>query len=361
MPGTMRELSPSKRTGERRWELRVFIGRDPARTVRDDAGRVIQQGPPVHRSKVFTGGKRAAQRALEEFVKDVREEEAGAVVGTGATVGRLLDEWMARYVERHRARATIETYKVHVDKHIRPALGKIRLSQLTAYDVDGYLQALEAKGLSAGTIKLDYSILSGALSQAVSWGWIKTNPAKNARVRAAVKTDAPVLNVGALRDLYWAAAEDDPDMAMTIALAALTGCRRGELCGLQWGDVDWDRQCLKVTRAWVPGAGGQHLTTTKTGKGRTVFVGAEGAALLSRYYDAKRDLLGHDPAPVGWLLSLDGGVTPMRAKTLTEYVTKLGRKTGIKVHVHSLRHFASTALKIGDVAPDASFDTVRDR
>ena len=87
------------------------------------------------------------------------------------------------------------------------------------------------------------------------------------------------------------ALEDDPDIAVTIALAALTGCRRGELCGLQWSDVDWDRQCLKVERAWVPGQG-QHLTTTKTGKGRTVYLGTAGAAILEGYRESKRELPG---------------------------------------------------------------------
>ena len=43
MSGTSRELTPSKKDGQQRWELRVFVGRDPAKTVRDpDTGRVTK-------------------------------------------------------------------------------------------------------------------------------------------------------------------------------------------------------------------------------------------------------------------------------------------------------------------------------
>jgi integrase len=55
-------------------------------------------------------------------------------------------------------------------------------------------------------------------------------------------------------------------------------------------------------------------------------------------------MLGHEPAADGWLLSLDGGDTPLRAKTLTEYITALGRRTKIPVRLHSLRHFRATEL-----------------
>src|SRR5579883_3170004 len=278
MSGTMRERPP----GSMRWELRAYVGRDP------------ETGRPRQVSRTFHGGKREARRALDSLVSQVA---AGTVkVGTTATVGRLLDEWMARYVERHRARATIETYRVHVEKYLKPGLGHIRLSKLDAYVLDRYFEDLERVAkLAPSTVRLDHAILSGALSQAVDWGWIEANPAKRARLRAVRKPAAPALTVEQVRDLYWAATEVDPDMATAIAMAALTGCRRGELLGLRWDDLDWERGSLRVERQWVPGAGGQHLEdATKTGGGRTVFVGAEGLAILQRYWDEKRALIGRE-------------------------------------------------------------------
>ena len=342
MAGTLRELSPSKQDGSRRWEMRVYVGRDPNRTVRDESGKVVKQGPPVHRSKVFIGGKRAAGKALEKFVKKVRKSEAASVVGTTATLGSLFDKWLANLERIGKARSTLETYRIHVEKHIRPALGSRRLNKLTAQDIDAYLGTLADKGLAPRTIKLDHAVLSGALAQAVEWGWLKANPAKKAQLQAA-NTEAPSISVEQVVQLYQAAlADEDPDMALAIVLGAITGCRRGELCGLRWDDLDWERSCLTVERAWVPGEGGQHLTTTKTGKGRKVFIGAAGVAQLDRYWELQQERTGTDPD--GWLLSYDGGTTPMRAKSMTEYVGRLAKRLKIPADFHTLRHFAATEL-----------------
>jgi len=343
MAGTLRELSPSKKEGSRRWEMRVFVGRDPDKTLKNAVGRVIKQGPPIYRSRVFVGGKRAASRALEGFVKEVRESEAKSVVGTTATVGKLLDEWLRNLERLGKAQSTLETYRTHVEKHIRPGLGSIRLDRLETHDVDSYLAQLDEKGLAPRTIKLDFSILSAALAQGVDWGWIRGNPAKRARLKSPGPAVDLALTSDQLRALYQAALAEDPDMAVTIALAAVTGCRRGELAGLRWEDLDVSRTSLRVQRAWVPGVGGQHLNeTTKTGKGRTVFVGADGVALLQRYREAKRVQLGREPQ--GWLLSYDGGVTEMRCKSMTEYVSRLANKLGVPAHFHTLRHWAATEL-----------------
>jgi integrase len=328
--GTIRERSPGV------FELRVYVGRDP------------ETGRPKQASRIFRGSKRGAGPALARFVTEVADGEVE--VRSTATVGHLLDEWMKRYVERHRARTTIDTYRVHVEKYIRPELGSIRLDKLDPYTLDRYFEDLEKVAkLSTSTVKLDHAIVSGALSQAVDWGWIKANPAKRARVREVRRESVLALSVEQLRDLYWGARANDEDMAMVIALAAFTGCRRGELCGLRWSDLDWQTGILTVDRAWVPGSGGQHLTTTKTGKGRRVFLGPEAVELVQAYYDGKRELLGTKPADDSWLLSYDGGDTPMRAKSLTAYVTNVGKKLKIPVRFHSLRHFASTELHAAGV------------
>lgn len=343
MSGTMRE----RPSGSKRWELRAYVGQDP------------ETGRPRQISRTFRGGKHEARKVLDALVHEVHE---GHHVGTTATFGKLLDEWLRNLERLGKAKTTLETYRTHVEKHIRPELGAIRLDKLTSYDLDRYFQKLETdKGLATATIKLNHAVISGALSQGVDWGWIKANPAKRARLRDTARTEAASLTVDQLRALYQAAVTEDEDMAVVIALAALTGCRRGELCGLRWDDVDWHRASLKVERAWVPSQGGQHLTTTKTTKGRTVFIGAVGVALLEAYRATKRELVGHDPE--GWLLSYDAGTTPMRAKTLTEYVMGLCRRlereareeleergedpataARYRVHFHSLRHFAATEL-----------------
>ena len=283
---------------------------------------------------------RLPRQCLDELVAEVR---AGKHVGTTATVGKLLDDYLKNLKRLGRARTTVETYTVHIEKHIRPALGTVRLDKLTPHTLDAYFTGLEAKGLSPRTIRLNHAIVSAALSQGVDWGWLSANPAKRARLAAPGRSTTEALTVDQLRTLYRAALEDDTDLALCIALGAITGCRRGELLGLKWSDVDWNRCAVQVARQWVPAKGGQVLSeTTKGGKGRTVFIGAEGIALLKGYKAAKRAEVGREPD--GWLLSPDAGTTPLRAKSVTDYVTRLGKRLKIPVHFHSLRHMAATEL-----------------
>jgi len=342
MSGSLRELRPSKKTGERRFQLRVYVGRDPDKTERDPvSGRVINQGPPIHVSKVFTGGIREAKKELTRFAVEAGQQRT---VGTSATVGKLLADYLESLERLGRAPGTLETYRTHVKNHIRPSLGSIRLNRLTTHDVDRFLTSLDKdKGLAPGTIALIYNVLSGALSQAVDWGWLPTNVAKKARVKKPEAPQRGHLTTDQLQALYEGAlADEDIDMAAMIALATYTGCRRGELAGLQWDDLDIEHQTITVKRSLGPGVGGQRQGLPKRGKPRTVYLGAEGVILLMRYKTEKRAQIGCEPD--GWLLSYDGGITPLRAKSMTEYFGRLAARLGIKASIHSLRHWNATEL-----------------
>jgi len=96
------------------------------------------------------------------------------------------------------------------------------------------------------------------LQQGVRWGWIASNPAALAtppRVRGR-QIDPPEPEI--VIKLIEGARDLDPDFGTVIYLAASTGARRGELCGLRWGTVDLSSRqspspvsCRGCTRAVV--------------------------------------------------------------------------------------------------------------
>ena len=278
---------------------------------------------------MFRGGKRAAEKALDKLVSEVGDSKT---IGAGATVGKLLDEWMNDLERLGKAQSTLETYKMHIEKHIRPGLGSIRLDKLSVTDVNRYLGELDAKGLAPRTIKLDHAVLSACLTFGVDSDWLKANPAKKAKLKPAGRNKDPILSTDQLFTLISASLEQDPDMAVAIYLAAATGCRRGELCGLRWDDLDTKKGTLRVERQWVTGEGGQYLKDmTKTRDSRTVNLGPVTVKDLLSYRDAKAAQLGRKPE--GWLLSYNGGETPMRAKAMTDYVSGLAKKMEIPAHL----------------------------
>ena len=68
-----------------------------------------------------------------------------------------------------------------------------------------------------------------------------------------------------------------------INLAADSGARRGELCGLQWSDIDWKSNTVTIRRnlQYTPSAG-VFEKSPKNGKSRTVDIGPETVALLKK-------------------------------------------------------------------------------
>jgi integrase len=80
-------------------------------------------------------------------------------------------------------------------------------------------------------------------------GAIGTNPADRASPPATrqAQLDAPTVD-DVIRLIEAATLKGDSVLATTMALAAVTGMRRGELCALRWSDVDPELATVRPTR-----------------------------------------------------------------------------------------------------------------
>lgn len=103
--------------------------------------------------------------------------------------------------------------------------------------------------MSPATIKMHHAILSAALHQAVKWDLVSKAATDNSTPPKVVRYRATAPDVEVVRALVAKANETNPMLSAAIMLAALTGCRRGELCGLRWSDVDRVRRILRVCRS----------------------------------------------------------------------------------------------------------------
>lgn len=149
------------------------------------------------------------------------------------------------------------------------------------------------------------------------------------------------------------ACEDDVDVATAIAVGAVTGARRGELCGLRWTDVDWEQRTLRIERQRITVNYVDRTGPTKS-DARTVTLGEGGVVILDRYRQmlrARAAQLGAELVDDGWLLSYDCGRTPMRPKNLSAAIREAGRRAGVDVTAHLLRYFAATQMVGAGVDP----------
>jgi integrase len=324
--GTKRERSKGV------WELRVYLGRDPL------------TGKPRQLSRTYRGGAREAGKELSRLVADTADGRHG---GSNATVAKLLDDWLED-AERRLSPVTMANYRHVVKTYLRKQLGSIRLDRLGAHDLDRLYRDLERSGQSPYAIRQVHAAMRAALGQGRRWGWVRENVAELARPtpipqkRLTTPTPAEVLALSEAID------PDDPDLAIIVLLAALTGCRRGELCALRWTDVDWATSVLEVRRSFVVAAGTVHEKAPKSGQARTVTLDPLAIALLKRLRALQLTRAAHTrlASPEdGWLLSIEGhGRKPRRPDAVGAELRRLSRKAGTPLGLHTLRHYAASEL-----------------
>ncbi len=312
--------------------------------------RVVVTDPSTHRlirrSKTVRIPERGAKGLLEEEMAKFRTEVTEtARVGAKTTVGRLLDEWLQN-LDPALAQNTVEVYRKRVEKQIRPALGTIRLDQLDTHTIDSFYTKLSVGGLSPRSVQLVHSVLRAVLAQGVDWDWLPTNPAARARPPKVVKLEKVALTPEQVAAIY--EATEEPAVKVAIGLAATTGMRRGEVCGLKWSDIDPETGLVTIERAWVTDDHGQHLTTTKSKKKRIIPLGPFGEQVLAAWERRQRAEWGE----LGeWVVSYTNGDVPFSARTLTNDFGRLAKGLCIDATFHDLRHFAQTQLVAAGIDP----------
>ena len=320
--------------GHNRWRLRVFAGRENGRTK-----FVVRN---------FQGTKRQAETALAKLVCEV---EAGrAVVSHGLSLADQLDAWLAD-IAPTRSAYTVKEHRRCIEHDIKPALGPVPLDKLAPRQLDTFYRHMLARGLSPSSVRRFHSVLHAALDRAVKWGLIGTNPADRATPPALAHTTASAPAVSDVQRLLLATEQDSPIVAAAIALAAVTGARRGELCLLRWSDVNWQRRVLTIARSLTVIDGVATEGPTKTHQWRTVALDDALLAMLTRRRTAQEayaEKVGVALVADPYVLSPAGdGSAPYIPDTLTDYYKRAAKKLGVATHFHGLRHFSATTAIAG--------------
>lgn len=204
------------------------------------------------------------------------------------TVGEWLDIWLETYLGGVRP-YTVLNYTQHVNNHIKPALGKVRLDKLNTHTIQQFYNDLgtahgDKPGLSPKTIKCIHGIFHKALQQAIAIGYLHSNPTTACELPKAERKDIKPLDDDAIRAFMEAIQGHRFEVLYLVTL--FTGLRRGEVCGLTWDCVDLDRGTIFINKQLqqVPGHSGEfRLTPTKNGKGRMITPAAFVVDALKRH------------------------------------------------------------------------------
>jgi integrase len=153
------------------------------------------------------------------------------------TVAEAAEGWIKRVEADGLERATIREYRQHVDLHILPLIGRLKLAHLSPEKVEAFRDDLLAK-LShqlARKVLISFKSLLKAAKYTHSASGVSIKPDRRGRRKLEAGVDIPT--PGEIKRLI-EAAEDDLRQRTLLLTAALTGLRASELRGLRWADVD---------------------------------------------------------------------------------------------------------------------------
>jgi integrase len=201
--------------------------------------------PDGKRRYVSAKRKGDAEKALRQAMTDA---DRGFVFDGGTlTLENYLTRWLTDSVKDTVRRSTFVQYKSVVNRHLIPALGRLKLKALTpAHARSLYREKLDCE-LSPRTVQYIHVTLHKALKQAVMDGLIPRNIADAVKAPQAHKKEVTPLTSAEVKVLLSAASGDRLE---TLYITAIhTGLRRSELLGLKWTDIDLDARTLSVQRS----------------------------------------------------------------------------------------------------------------
>ncbi len=309
---------------------------------------------PLRRVTIGAVGKIEASKARDEAKTILRGAELGedraaakAKARVEMTLAQVCDLYLAEGCDTKKA-STIATDRGRIERHIKPLLGRKRVSEITRADIERFMRDVaagktaidewtRARGRAIveggkGTATRTVGLLGGIMSFAVSRQLRPDNPVRGVK-RYPDRKGETFLSAAGLGRIGAALADaeskgSNPAAIAIIRLLAFTGARKSEITGLRWSEVDLERGYLR-------------LGDSKTGA-KVIPIGAPACEVLAGLHE----IAG---SPFVFPASSGGGFFQG-----VEKVWKMVRAAAgfPNLRLHDLRHsFASTGLARGDALP----------
>lgn len=212
-----------------------------------------------------------------------------------------------------------------------------------------FLPAGEKDTLAVSTVLHHHRLISSMLSTAVKWQLIFSNPCSRVVLPKNKHKEAVYLDEEQAADLLAALDKESMQHQVIVKLLLFTGMRRGELCGLEWKDIDFERAVIFVRRSslYLPGKGVFEDETKNETSERCMKVSADVVTMLKawRAEQSKQRLRMGDQWQTSDRLFTAWNGAPIRPDVITAWFHKFVTKNGLPpIHIHSLRHTNATLL-----------------
>ena len=336
----------------RGYEIRVYCGVD-SNYKRIDKSKMWIPEPNMTSKQI----EKELERQKILFEEEVK---TGRCYNNTMRFSEFSDMWLKEYAEKQLAPKTYYRYKELLTR-INQAIGHMKLKDIKPLHLNRFYANLSEKGISkrikhdsngkeigdrclaSKTIFAHHQLISKMLSTAVKWQLIDINVAERADPPKVSQKEIQFLDETEIKKLITLLDNEPMQYKTMITLLIYTGIRRGELCGLEWKDIDFNNRTIKIVRT-SQYIGNKTLITKepKTKSGTRELVLSHTACKLLLEYKQWQNYniieLGDQWNDTDRLFTQWNGL-PIYPDTVTDWFAKFIKKHDFPhVTLHSLRH-----------------------
>lgn len=259
------------------------------------------------------------------------------------TVAELFSEWHRSILHRVKE-STAANYTMKANKHILPAFGEKIVSSLTSNDIYSFIETKQKAGFSPRYIADTVILMKTIFKYAVRTYQI-FNPMDGIVLPKKKSPEIQLLDKTEQRILQGYISNHQNRSTMGTALSMTTGLRIGELCPLQWKDIDLEKRILTVTKTMQ-----RIQCPTETSKTKLIITDPKSESSRRQIPIPEcmmSFLLKFKGKPNEYILT--GTDKPIEPRAMQYRFQTILKKAKLpSVHFHALRHiFATNCIKLG--------------
>jgi integrase len=326
------------------------------------------KGADGKRMREFKSGFERKGEAGDALQRLLNERDAGELLRPDPTTfAGFIEDWFREHADRQCSLKTVERYR-QLAEYMIPHIGSIKLQDLTGLSLERIFNRLKdgggrdrktkkARPLSAKTVHHIAGVVSVALSTALRWKLIRSNPMDAVVLPKVAKKEARALDPTQLT--FYLDAARACGLCEFLMIDAATGCRRGELLALTWADVRVQSQVVNISKSLEQTKAGLRVKPTKTERSRQISIPRSAIEILKAIktrQEHNRCMFGADYRGDLDLVFCGPDGNHLKPDSVSSKCSLIAKNAGLKsVSLHTLRHsHGSLLLSAGVPLPTVS-------
>ena len=307
-----------------RWEARIY----------DTFGK----GSQKIKKYLYARSKDACERLATTYINN--ESVNSSRNYTFCTICEL---WRQDALHRVKA-STMANYDMKLKKHISPYFAEFTLDEISQDTIYRFISSKRALGLSYRYISDIIILLKNIFKFAVRHFHI-FNPLDGITLPKCKPSEVRLLDGSEQMALRRYLAKKPSRTSLGVSLCMATGIRIGELCALQWRDIDLEKRILSVSKTL------QRIQCPKDSMRTKLTVTEPKSASSNRIIPLPKSIIPllRKFRDMGENYILSGTDKPVEPRTMQYRFQRILKNANLpSVHFHALRHmFATNCIRLG--------------